>query len=179
MLAAGDGTEVSSRKMLEAVDIKWDQIKPEYSGNRVQAASRIKTGQVDGIIDGTGLGSAWITDIVGDGSKFSLIPISESEIKAVLSKNKEFSRMSIPANTYRGQTQTLNGVGVWTVIVVSKNLSDDLVYNITKHMFANRQFLKERHNMFRDLAPENIVDAVIAPLHPGAERYYKEIGVLK
>ncbi len=179
MLAAGDGTEASSRKILKAIGIGWDQIKPEYSGNRVQAASRIKTGQVDGIIDGTGVGAAWITDIVGDGSKFSLVPLKETEIKAVLSANKEFSRMAIPANSYRGQTQTIDGVGVWTVIVVSKKLSDDLVYNITKQIFANKQFLKERHNQFKDLAAENIVNAVVAPLHPGAERYYKEIGILK
>jgi TRAP transporter TAXI family solute receptor len=179
MLAAGDGVEVSTRKVLSALGMKWEDIKPEYSGNRVQAASRLKTGQVDGIIDATGLGAAWITDIVGDGSRFTFLSLSDAEMGKILSANKEFSRMDIPAGTYRGQEKTVPGVGVWTVIVCSKNLSDDLVYNITKQLFANQQFLKERHNYFKDLTPQNIVGAVVAPLHPGAARYYKEVGVLK
>ena len=179
MLASGDGVEVSTRKVLNALGLTWDDIKPEYSGNRVQAASRLKTGQVDAIIDATGLGSAWIADIVGDGSKFTFLSLSDAEVEKILAANKEFSRMDIPAGTYRGQDKPVSAVGVWTVIVGSKNLSDDLVYNITKQLFANQQFLKERHNYFKDLAPKNIVGAVTAPLHPGAERYYKEVGVLK
>jgi len=179
MLAAGDGVEVSTRKVLSSLGMKWEDIKPEYSGNRVQAASRLKTGQVDGIVDATGLGAAWITDIVGDGSKFGFLSLSDAEIAKILAANKEFSRMDIPAGTYRGQDKTIPGVGVWTVIVCSKKLSDDLVYNITKQLFANQQFLKERHNYFKDLAPKNIVGAIVAPLHPGAERYYKEAGIIK
>jgi len=178
MIAAGDGVEVSSRKMLTAFGIKWEDIKPEYSGNRVQAASRLKTGGVDAIIDATGVGSAWMTDIIGDGSKFSFLPLTDAEIEKVLAANKEFSRMPIPANSYRGQDKEVPAVGVWTVIVCSGKLSDELVYNITKELFANAQFLKERHNYFRDLAAGNIKDAVIAPLHPGAEKYYKEKGIL-
>jgi TRAP transporter TAXI family solute receptor len=86
--------------------------------------------------------------------------------------------MPIPANTYRGQDKVIDAVGVWTVIVVSNKLSDKLVYDITTQLFANAQFLKERHNYFKDLAPENIKGAIVAPLHPGAEKYYKEKGIL-
>ena len=178
MIGAGDGVEVSTRKMLTAFGMKWEDIKPEYSGNRVQAASRLKTGGVDAIIDATGIGSSWITDIVGDGSKFSLLSLTDDDIQKVLAANKEFSRMPIPANSYRGQSKDVNAVGVWTVIVVTDKLSDELVYNITKAIFDNAQFLKERHNYFKDLSPANIKGAIVAPLHPGAEKYYKEKGVL-
>ena len=178
MIGAGDGVEVSTRKMLTAFGIQWEDIKAEYSGNRVQAASRLKTGGVDAIIDATGIGSAWITDIMGDGSKFSLLSLTDSDIEKILDANKEFSRMPIHANAYRGQEQDVAAVGVWTVIVVTNKLSTDLVYNMTKAIFDNAQFLKERHNYFKDLAPENIKGAISAPLHPGAEKYYKEKGIL-
>ena len=178
MIGAGDGVEVSTRKMLTAFGIKWEDIKPEYSGNRVQAASRLKTGQVDAIIDATGVGSAWMTDIINDGTKFSFISLTDDEIEKVLAVNKEFSPMPIPANSYRGQSKEVKAVGVWSVIVVTKNLSDDLVFNMTKAIFDNAQFLKERHNYFRDLAPTNIKGAISAPLHPGAEKYYKENNIL-
>lgn len=178
MIAAGDGVEVSTRKMLTAFGIKWEDIKAEYSGNRVQAASRLKTGGVDAIIDATGVGSSWITDIVGDGTKFTLLSLTDDDISKVLAANKEFSRMPIPANSYRGQGKDVNAVGVWTVIVVTKKLSNDLVFTMTKAIFDNAQFLKERHNYFKDLAPANIKGAIVAPLHPGAEKYYKEAGIL-
>lgn len=86
--------------------------------------------------------------------------------------------MPIPANAYRGVDKEITGVGVWTIIVVTNKLSDKLAYDITKAIFDNAQFLKERHNYFKDVKPENIKDAIIAPLHPGAEKYYKENGIL-
>lgn len=179
MLAAGDGVEVVSKKMLEAVGIPWSEVKPEYSGNRVQAASRLKTGQVDAIIDGTGIGGAWMTDLVGDGSRFKFLALSDADIQKITAKFSEFAPMTIPANSYKGQPQDLKTVGNWTVIVVRGDLSADQVYAITKHTLENQAFLKDRHKYFADLKAENILGAVIAPLHPGAEKYYKEKGILK
>ena len=51
-------------------------------------------------------------------------------------------------------------------------------YALCKAMFENKEELVKAHSFFGDLAPENIVDSCIAPLHPGAEKYYKEVGVL-
>ncbi len=179
MLAAGDGVEVVSKKILEALGIAWNDVKAEYSGNRVQAASRLKTGQVDAIIDGTGIGGAWMTDLVGDGSRFKFLALTDDEIQKITAKYPEFAPMAIPANSYKGQAQPLKTVGNWTVIVVRGDLSPELVYALTRDIIENQPFLKDRHKYFADLRAENIVGAVIAPLHPGAEKYYKEKGVLK
>lgn len=178
MIAAGDGVEISSKNLLETFGISWDQIKPQYSGNRVQAASRLKTGEVDGIIDATGIGSSWLIDVIGD-EKFKLISLTDDEIQQISSKYKEFSKIKIPAGSYNGQDEDVYTVSSWTVLAVSESLSDDLVYKMTKALFDNKSLLVEKHKYFSDLAPENINGAIIAPLHPGAERYYKEIGILK
>lgn len=179
VIAAGDGIETATKLFMETLGIGWDNIEPVYSGNRVQASSAFKTGRVDAIIDATGVGASWIGDIMGDGSKFKLISLSEEEIAKITAAHKEFSVAKIPANSYRGQTGEVRTVGNWVVVVAHQDLGDDLVYNITKQILENRDFLKGRHNYFKDLAPENIVGAVIAPLHSGAEKYYREIGVLK
>lgn len=179
MLAAGDGVEVSSRIMLEAFGIKWDEITPIYSGNRVQAASALKTGSVDGIIDATGAGASWITDIVGDGTKFDFISLTEDQIKDLTTKANEFSRMDIPANTYKGQPEKIAAVGVYYVMVARSDLSEELIYTITKTIFENKDYLLGRHKFFADLDPKNILSGLVAPLHPGAAKYYKEVGVLK
>jgi TRAP transporter TAXI family solute receptor len=179
MLAAGDGVEVSSRIMLEAFGIKWNEITPVYSGNRVQAASSLKTGAVDGIIDATGVGAAWITDIVGDGTKFDFISLTEAQIKDLTAKAGEFSRMDIPANAYKGQTANVPAVGVFYVMVARSDLSEELIYNVTKTIFENKDYLLGRHKFFSDLMPENILSGLVAPLHPGAAKYYKEVKTLK
>lgn len=179
MLAAGDGVEVSSRIMLDAFGIKWDEVKPVYSGNRVQAASALKTSAVDGIIDATGIGASWITDIVGDGAKFDFVSLTDAQIKELTAKAHEFSRMDIPANTYKGQTEKIAAVGVYYVMVAHADLSEDLIYKITKVIFENKDYLLGRHKFFTDLEPENILSGLVAPLHPGAAKYYKEAGVIQ
>lgn len=178
VIAAGDGVEVSTKKILGSLGLSEDDVKYEYSGNRVQAASRLKTGQVDAIIDGTGVGAAWLVDVIGKG-KFKLISLTDEQISKIADKYKEFSKVKIPAGSYEGQTEDVYTISNWTVIVCSDNLSEELIYKITKNLMDNTKFLTKRHNYFTDLKPENIVGGIIAPLHPGAEKYYKEIGVLK
>jgi len=178
MLAAGDGVEESTRKILDALGIDWKEIKPQYSGNRVQASSRLQTGEVDGIIDATGIGAAWLVDVIGEGD-FKLISLSDAEITKIRAKYPEFTKVTIPAGTYKGQKEAVQTVGNWSIIVCADKLSTELVYGITKALYDNKAVLLEKHNYFKDLAPGNIKDAVIAPLHPGAEKYYKEKGILK
>lgn len=177
LIAAGDGVEVSSRKVIESVGLNWDDVKHEYSGNRVQAASRLKTGQVDAIIDATGVGAAWMTDVINSG-KFELLSLTPEEMDAIMAKNPEFAPMPIAAGVYAGQDNVVNTIGNWTIIVGSKDLSDDVVYTMLKVLFENKAALVEGHSFFKDLAPSNINGALLAPLHPGAERFYKEQGVL-
>jgi len=178
MIAPGDGIEVATKKMLEAVGVSIEDVRAEHSGNRQQAASRLKTGQVDAMIDGTGVGAAWLVDVIGKG-RFKLLSLSDEQIEAINSKYGEFSRAVIPAGSYFGQDKDVQTVANWTVILVRDDMPDDLVYEITKNIFANTDELARRHHYFKDLAPENILGGVPADLHPGAVRYYKEIGVLK
>ncbi len=177
LIAAGDGVEVSSKKVIESIGLAWDDVKHEYSGNRVQAASRLKTGQVDAIIDATGIGAAWMTDIIKSG-KFELLPMTKEEMDMIMAKNPEFAPMPIPANSYPNQDNTVNTIGNWTIIIGSADLPDDFVYNVVKSLFDNKDALVKGHAFFKDLAPSNVKGALLAPLHPGAARYYKEAGII-
>ena len=176
MIAPGDGIEVATRKMLDAVGIALDSIDPQHSGNRQQAASRLKTGRVDAMIDGTGVGAAWLVDVIGDG-RFNLLSLSGEEISKISSKYSEFSKATIPAGSYKGQDQEVQTLANWTVIVVRDDLPEDLVYEMTKNIFENAAALAERHHYYSDLKMENAVGGIPAPLHPGAMKYYKEQGV--
>jgi len=176
-ITPGDGIEISTKMILGAVGMSFDNAKIEYSGNRVQAASRFKTDGVDAIFDATGLNAAWITDIMGNGSTFELLPLTEEQIGKIVALAPEMRKMAIPAGTYAGQGKDVVGVGNWTTLIAHESMSEEVAYNITKAIIESKEELVKGHSFYRDLAPENIVDACVTPLHLGAERYYKEIGV--
>ena len=176
-MTPGDGIEVTTKMFVETFGL--NKAKLEYSGNRVQSSSRFKTGGVDSIIDATGLGASWMSDVIGDGSNFMLLSLTDEQIEKIVAAYPEMSRMVIPANTYKGQTEDVQTVGNWTTLIAHESMPDEVAYNITKAAFDNKETLVKGHNFFKDLAPGNVVNAVVAPLHPGAEKYYKEIGVLK
>lgn len=177
-ITPGDGIELTTMKVLPELGLPIEDVNLEYSGNRVQAASRLKTGQVDAILDGTGVGAAWMTDVIGDGSDFKLLSLTDEQMDTLTAAFPEMSRMRIPAGTYGGQDQVVETVGNWTTVFVHEDMDEEVAYNIVKAIFENKEDLVKAHSFFTDLEPENIIGSAIAPVHPGAERYYQEVGVL-
>jgi TRAP transporter TAXI family solute receptor len=178
-ITPGDGIEISTKMIFNALGMSFDDAKIEHSGNRVQSASRFKTGGVDAIFDATGLNAAWITDIIGDGSNFELLSLTDEQIEKILASAPEMRKMIIPAGTYSGQEKEVIAVGNWTTLIAHESMNEEVAYNITKCIIENKEVLVQGHNFFKDLSPQNIIDACSTPLHPGAERYYKEIGTIK
>lgn len=177
-MTPGDGIESSALKFLPAFGVAVDSVTLEYSGNRTQSASRLKTGQIDAIFDATGIGAAWMADVIGNGSEFMLLSLTDDQIATMCDTYAEMTKLIIPAGSYAGQDADVQTVGYWTTIYSNENMPDDVAYNIVKCIFENKEALVKAHTFFSDLAPENVVDQCIAPLHPGAEKYYKEIGVI-
>lgn len=177
-LTPGDGVELATMKLMPLLGVSLDDISLEYSGSRVQATSSMKTGKVDAILDATGLAAAWIADIYGDGSDWDLLSLTEDQIAAICEASPEYSRMVIPAGTYSGQAEDAVTVGLWTTVFCNASMDDDTAYGIVKAIMESKESLVKAHSFFGDLAPENVVDACVAPLHPGAEKYYQEVGVL-
>ena len=67
----------------------------------------------------------------------------------------------------------------WTVLICHKELSEEMLYKITKQKLNNEKNLKAKHQLFKDLTPHNIQDGTLTPLHPGAAKYYREVGIIK
>ncbi len=110
-----------------------------------------------------------------------LISLDEAKLDDFISKNPQWSKYRIPANSYVGQTEEIVSVAAYAIIACRENMDDELVYRLTKVMWEHQEeagvsSVEVAKWMHIEDVP-SIIEA--APLHPGAERYYKEIGAIK
>ncbi len=109
-----------------------------------------------------------------------LVPIDGDSAKALADKYGFFSRSEIPAGTYEGVDATVT-VAVGAQWVTSAKEDEELIYQITKALWneETRKLLDVGHAKGKTITMETALDGVGVPLHPGAERFYKEAGLLK
>ncbi|MFA7431990.1 MAG: TAXI family TRAP transporter solute-binding subunit, partial [Rhodospirillaceae bacterium] len=174
--APRSGTEVNARQLLAAAGMSYaDFGRTEYLpfGESVEL---IKNRQLDATLQSVGLGAASIRDLA------SSVPISVVEIPAdVVAKvgSPAFISATIPANTYDGQTQDVQTAAIVNILVTSADLPDEIAYQMTKHLHEGRDTMINAHAAAKGITLEGALTAMPVPLHPGSERYYKEVGVAK
>jgi hypothetical protein len=106
-----------------------------------------------------------------------LVEVSGPEIDRLIADNPFYTYTSIPAGVYRGVDKPVKTFGTMATVVSSSDVDESLVYNTVKALFENLDRFKRMHTAFRDLEPETMVSqGLAAPLHKGAERYYREMG---
>ena len=118
-----------------------------------------------------------IKNIQGSGVKFRLLEMTDAERNKLIQKFPYYNKVDLPANVY-GLPAVSKLVGSTNVVVVNADLSTDLVYQITKAIFENVDQLHKVHPSASSISVKNAVSNII-PLHPGAEKYFKEVGALK
>lgn len=111
--------------------------------------------------------------------KFELLNFSEEKIEALHAINSAYFKYVIPADTYPNQPAAVTTFAVANYIFCRKDLPEDLVYKFTKALYENQPDLFAVHKAAGDIKPENAVNGLTVPLHPGAEKYLKEIGAIK
>ncbi|SJN59544.1 TAXI family TRAP transporter solute-binding subunit [Vibrio ruber] len=109
-----------------------------------------------------------------------LVPVTGPEIDKIVAENPYYTYTDVPAGMYRGTDQDVKSFGVAATLVTSADVSDKVAYNVAKAVFENFDTFKRLHPAFAHLKKEDMVKAGISiPLHPGAVKYYKEVGLLK
>lgn len=174
----GSGTIVDARIVLAAYGLSESDIKAEHM-KPGPAGERLRDGGLDAYFFVGGYPTGAISELATSAG-ISLVPITGPEADKMLSEYKFFSKDTVPADTYQGvgETPTISVAAQW---VTSAKQSDDLVYNITKVMWndATRAALDAGHAKGKMITLQNAVTSLGIPLHPGAERFYKDAGVLK
>ena len=111
--------------------------------------------------------------------KVHLVPITG--IEGLLAKFPYYAKAMIPVSHYRSATNTedVPTFGVKATLVTSADVADAIVYAVTKEVFENLDALKKLHPAYETLTRESMLQGLTAPLHPGAERYFREAGLKK
>lgn len=107
-----------------------------------------------------------------------LLPISDEAFEHMLSVNPGFVRAEIPAGTYRGQDEPVPTAATSLIVIASDAMTDDEAYWITKTLVENLDEMRSMHNQLSEITVEDLARVEGVDLHPGAERYYTEAGLL-
>jgi TRAP transporter TAXI family solute receptor len=109
-----------------------------------------------------------------------LVNVSGPKIDAIVGDNPYYAHTTVPAGMYRGTDMDVNSFGVAATMVTTTDVSDEVAYQVAKAVFENFDTFKRLHPAFANLKKESMVSAGLSiPLHPGAVKYYKEVGLLK
>ncbi|RIA19381.1 hypothetical protein DFO61_4726 [Ectopseudomonas oleovorans] len=174
--APKSGTELNARAIFEAAGLSYKDMGRVEFMPYAESVELIKNRQLDATLQSSGLGMAAIRDLA------SMVPITFVAIpEEVVAKidSQAYQAKVIPAGTYDGQDQDVPTAAIVNLLVSHDKVSDDVAYQMTKLLFDNLPRLRTAHSASNDISLEAATEALPIPLHPGAERFYKEVGVLK
>lgn len=174
----GSGTRASMEQLLEAMGWKLSDFSLASELKADEQGPALCDNKIDGFFYGVGHPSAAIQDPTTTcGAK--LVPLVGPAVEALLKKYPYYSEATIPGGMYANNPNPTKTYGVRALLVTSAKQPDNVVYNLVKAVFDNFDEFKKLHPAFAHLDPKEMVKAgITAPLHPGAEKYYKEKGWL-
>lgn len=174
----GSGTLIDARLILGAYGLSERDLVPRYI-KPSPAAAMIDTGELDAFFIVAGYPITSVAKLAS-GVGAELVPITGLERETLITQHDFFARDVIPEGTYPGvgETETLSVGAQW---LVGANVSADLVYEITKALWneASRKLFETGHPKAKAITLDTALEGVSIPLHPGAERYYREVGMVK
>jgi TRAP transporter TAXI family solute receptor len=173
--APKSGTELNARAIFKAAGLTYqDMGKVEYLPY-AESVELIKNRQLDATLQSSGLGQAAIRDLAAT-LPVVFVPIPAEVVTRI--GNKAYQPATIPANTYDGQSADVSTAAINNILVTRADIGDDLAYQMTKLIFENLPRLVTAHAAAKDIQAENAAKNLPIPLHPGAERYFKEKNLL-
>lgn len=174
--APRSGTELNARAILKAAGLTYkDFAKVEYLpfGESVEL---IKNRQLDVTLQSAGLGVASIRDLATS-IKINVVSIPLDVVSKI--GDPAYLPAAIPANTYTGQTEEVPTVAIRNFLVTSEAVPADTVYAMTKALFTNLDQMIAAHSAAKGIVAADAAKSLPVPLHPGAERYYREAKLIK
>jgi len=174
----GSGTYVDAKLIMEANGLKLEDVTAEALKGGA-ASEALRNGKIDAFFVVAGYPTGSLVELAS-AADIKLVPIDGDGAKALTEKYGFFSQDEIPAGTYKGVDATTT-IAVGAQWITSAKEDEELIYNITKALWneESRKLLDVGHAKGKTITPDTALNGVGVPLHPGAERFYKEVGLVK
>ncbi|EHK59190.1 TAXI family TRAP transporter solute-binding subunit [Allomesorhizobium alhagi] len=175
----GSGTRSSMERLLGAMGWTLADFSLASELKADEHGPALCDGKIDGFFYGVGHPSANIQDPTTTCAA-KLVPLTGEVVDKLVADNPYYAKATIPGGLYNNNPDDVETFGVLATLVTSANVPEETVYQLVKSTFENFDEFKSLHPAFANLDPQKMVtDGNSAPLHPGAEKYYKEKGWLK
>lgn len=173
--APASGTELNARAILGAASMAYGDLgKTEYLPF-AESVELMKNRQLDATLQSAGIGVASIRDL-STSLAINVVSVPVADVEKI---GAPYVPSVIPAGTYDGQTEDVPTAAVGNFLITHSGVSNETAYRMTKLLFENLDALKAAHSAAHGIDPQKALDGMPVPLHPGAERYYREAGLLK
>jgi TRAP transporter TAXI family solute receptor len=172
---AGSGTEANARQVLAAYGVQFSDLGRVENLSFGDAATAMQNGTLDASFTTAGVPNPAITELNAS-TEIVILPISGAEADKLISDYPFYSKFTISNDDYG--IPGAETVAVLATLACTSDLSEDIVYQITKALFDNQPALATAHAKGQLLSTQSAVQGVSIPFHPGAEKYYKEVKVL-
>jgi TRAP transporter TAXI family solute receptor len=156
------------------IDKDYDLIHVGYG----PSADALQNGQISGFGIPAGAPASAVTKAVANmGDDIAVLDITDEQLRKADGGLDLWTRYVIPAGTYPGQTKDINTIAQPNILSVRADVDEDAVYQITKTVYENLPFLNAIHGATKAMAIEKAISGLPMPLHPGAAKYYQEVGI--
>jgi len=172
----GSGTTENVKQIIGAWDMTLDDFQAEQLQAR-QASDYLKDGRLDAAFFTVAVGAAAIKDIatVVD---IEVLDITGPNAQKLLDEFPFYTQQPVPAGSYPGVDEEATTISVMAILAARQDLEEDIVYKIMKAMYENLDKIHGAHAKFKDISVDQAMNGMTIPLHPGAEKYLKEVGVV-
>ncbi len=145
-----------------------------------EASELLQQGEIDAYFYTVGHPNLSVKEASHGDRKIMIVAPEQKVIDSITSRREYLVDRIIPINYYTelANNEPVRSIGVKAILFCNTDTDEEVVYNMVKEVFANFYLFKQQHPAFANLTPEKLSTGLIVPLHPGAERYFKEAGVL-
>lgn len=174
--APGSGSELKTRDMLDILGIDESDFDLQTI-SFADGVDGLKNGSTDVVMGWSGVPLPSVMDL-SNTHDIKLIPLTSEEIEKVSSEYQWLKEITIPADIYKGVDYDTLGLAVKTQMVARNDVNEDDVYNVVKSIYENLDELHNAHNSAKEITLESATEDIVS-LHPGAEKYFKEEGLIE
>ncbi|WP_339803805.1 TAXI family TRAP transporter solute-binding subunit [uncultured Marinobacter sp.] len=175
----GSGQRATAEVLMNAMGWDMDKFRQAAELRAAEQSQALCDGNIDAFFYTVGHPSGAIKEATTSCDSV-IVTVDNEATRKLVADNPYYRVATIPAGMYRGNDADVTTFGVAATFVTSEDVADDVVYAVVRAVFENFDSFKRLHPAFGNLEKEEMVsDALSVPLHPGAERYYREAGLME